>query len=497
VFAPSAPGWRWLLVHELRLGWRAGRGRIFVLAVLIGVLWLFMHAGAWFLMRDPEKILASGWVATAGAITWFAILLLLATTFALAINALFDRGDFDLLLSSPIPVRTVFVVRGLGVAVQSVGILAVFWLPFANGAILHGHWRLAAGYLGLAGFALGATGLAFAATLSLVRAFGVRRAKVIAQVLGAVAGAVLFICMQIFNILPRGMQREAYAWAQTDAGQAWIGPASPLWWPVRAMFGETLPFLLVMAAGIGIFALVIARTERLFLEGTRESQAAAPAKRGTAGTLAFRKGLARVVIAKELRLLKRDPKLISQTLLQVLYLLPLFLVGVRHGSVSTVVAPTIVLIAATMAGNLAWMTVSGEEAPELVDSAPVSRERVMWLKVAAALIAPLLVCVPFMVFYAMTSLGSLAVFVVCLAGALGSSAVVQVWNAKPGSGRDLKKRREASKLVNLLEFFGAIGWAGACYALLARSPWIAGVALLAGLVPASVSWLVRRQRGDA
>jgi ABC-2 type transport system permease protein len=493
VLAAKAPGWRWLLAHELRLGWRVGGSRIVVLGILVAILWAFMHVGGWFVMRHPEKILAGPWLVTAGGFTWFAMLLLLATAFALSVIVLFDRGDFDLLLASPIPVRTVFIVRGLGVATQSVGFVALFWLPFANAGILHGHWRLAAGYAVLAAFALGATGIAFASTLALVRAFGVRRAKVIAQIVGAIAGAILFICTQLFNVLPRGIQKEALAWVQSDGAQAWIGPASPLWWPIRALMGETLPFLAVMAAGIAIFWLVIERTERLFLEGTRESQAAPPARGGRAGALAFGKGLARVVITKELRLLKRDPKLISQTLLQVLYLLPLFFIGVRRGSLETLVAPTIVLIGATLAGNLAWMTVSGEEAPDLVESAPVARERVLWLKVAAAMVVPLAVCAPFLAFYAMHSLFALAAFALCLAGALASCAVVQVWNAKPGSGRDLKKRREASKLVNIMEFASAIGWGAACYALLARSWWFVP-AVAAGLVAPGISWLLRRRR---
>jgi ABC-2 type transport system permease protein len=494
VLAAKAPGWRWLLAHELRIGWRAGGGRIVWLAILVAILWAFMHVAGWALMRHPDKILGGAMIAVAGAITWFALLLLLAAAFALAVSALFDRGDFDLLLSSPIPARTVFMVRGLGVATRSVGFLALIWLPFANAAVLHGHWRLLAGYAVLAAFALGATGIAFAATLALVRAFGVRRAKTIAQVLGAIAGALLFICMQLFNLLPVQTQKDAARWTQTDAAQAWIGAASPLWWPVRALLGETLPLLAVLAAGVGVFMLVVIRTERLFLEGTRESDAA-PAKRGDARAGAFRTGLARVVIGKELLLLQRDPKLISQTLLQILYILPLFFIGVRRGGIERVVAPTVILIGATLAGNLAWMTVSGEEAPELVDSAPVSRERVLWLKVAAALIVPIAVCAPFVAFYASKSAAETAIFAFCLTGALASCAVVQVWNAKPGSGRDMKARRE-SKLVNLLEFSSAVGWALACFALLTGSAW-AAAGLAAGLAAPALSWVLRRRRTRA
>jgi ABC-2 type transport system permease protein len=255
--------------------------------------------------------------------------------------------------------------------------------------------------------------------------------------------------------------------------------------------GDALPFAVVSAAGVGIFWLVMVRAERIFLEGTRESAEAAP--RRARDTRQFRGGLARIVFLKEIRLILRDPRLITQMGLQVLYLLPLFFILARKGGSHLVLAPTIVLVSSSLAGNLSWMTVSGEESPDLVGSAPVSRERVLWLKVAAALAIPLAVCVPFLVYYATLSLLEFAAFASCLAAAFVSSAVVQIWTAKPGSARDLRKRATSSKLVNVVEFFSAAGWAGACFFLMRGSCWavpLAGVGLIAPLV----AWLVRRRQ---
>jgi ABC-2 type transport system permease protein len=350
-----------------------------------------------------------------------------------------------------------------------------------------------AGYPVLAAFGLGATGVAFAATLALVRAFGVRRAKVIAQVLGAIAGAVIFLVSQAANLVPADMRRELASWMKSDAAQAWLGEHSPLWLPARALFGDLFAALVTVAVGLGLFVGVVFLCERIFLEGTRESEATPSRGRPASATRGkFRSGLARVVIVKELRLLWRDPKLITQVLLQVLYLLPLIFIVMRRGTATDILAPVVILISATLAGNLAWMTVSGEEAPDLVRSAPVPGQKVLWLKVAAALVAPLAICVPFIVIYGMRSMAALAAFVLCLVGCLTTSAVVQVWNARPGSGRDLKKRMQSSKMTNLVEFMAAIGWAGACYALLQGLIWPALGGLVVGLAMPVLAWYFRR-----
>jgi len=459
----------------------------------VAIFWIFGHLAGWALMSHPQRLMAGGALVTAGLVTWFVVLLIVASAFALAVIALFERGDLDLLLSSPIAPRTVLAVRGIAVAVQSLAIFVLFWTPFANAAVAHGHWELLATYPAMAALGLGACAVAFAATLALVRAFGARRAKTIAQIGGAFLGAAMFIGLQAFNFLPQATQRSLLAWSRSDAAQAVIGPDSLLWWPFRALMGDALPFIATTALCVAAFMLVVVRAERLFLDGTREATAG-PVRRA-APQREFQRGLAKVVIAKELRLIARDPRLISQMLLQVLYLLPLFFILVRKGGVQELLAPTILLVASTLAGNLAWMTMSGEESPDLVGSAPVSHERVLWLKVAAALAIPLAICVPFLEYYATVSALSFFSFAVCLAGTMASCAVVQIWTHRPGSGRDLRKRAQASKLVNLVEFFSAAGWALACW-LMMRGSWWTLVALALALVAPAVAWAVRRVRGQ-
>ena len=84
----------------------------------------------------------------------------------------------------------------------------------------------------------------------------------------------------------------------------------------------------------------------------------------------------RVLRHKEWALLARDPWLMSQTLMQVLYLLPPALLlwrSFRDGTGALVVlVPVLVMAAGQLAGGLAWLSISGEDAPDLVATAPIS-----------------------------------------------------------------------------------------------------------------------------
>jgi len=68
------------------------------------------------------------------------------------------------------------------------------------------------------------------------------------------------------------------------------------------------------------------------------------------------------------------------------YTVPLAVVllrGVDNIPVALAIAPAIVVIAAQITASLAWITVSGEDAPELIAAAPVLRQRVEFAKVTA------------------------------------------------------------------------------------------------------------------
>ena len=94
---------------------------------------------------------------------------------------------------------------------------------------------------------------------------------------------------------------------------------------------------------------------------------------------------------KEFVLLRRDPWLVSQSLMQLLYLVPPALMLWRSFSDSSaaimLITPVIVMAAGQLAGGLAWLTISGEDAADLVATAPMPPSRVIRAKIEVVLIA--------------------------------------------------------------------------------------------------------------
>src|SRR4029078_9908760 len=75
----------------------------------------------------PGNIAA--WLATIDAVVVLAWTLMLSRALSAACEALYARGDIDLLLAAPLPGRRVIAVRAAGIALFLFGCAAVFATP--------------------------------------------------------------------------------------------------------------------------------------------------------------------------------------------------------------------------------------------------------------------------------------------------------------------------------------------------------------------------------
>jgi len=128
----------WLMAHEMRLGWREFRGKR---AVFVGIFALLFAFVALMIVRVSTFRQGLEQFAAGGALPDWAIwlsvemvILLLAVTILQSLragtNALFDRGDLDLLLTSPVSSKVVFASRLLGIALNNfLGIIAFLLVP--------------------------------------------------------------------------------------------------------------------------------------------------------------------------------------------------------------------------------------------------------------------------------------------------------------------------------------------------------------------------------
>src|SRR3954453_10914314 len=178
-----------------------------------------------------------------------------------------------------------------------------------------------------------------------------------------------------------------------DAAAAFAPNAdSVLWWPARAAVGEIGPLLRLLAGGLILLgAVMVALSPRFSEIAMRASATAARTYQGSRSTLFRAASRQQALRRKEFLLLRRDPWLVSQSLMQLLYLVPPAVMLWRSFADTTLalvlITPVIVMAAGQLAGGLAWLTISGEDAADLVATAPLTPSRMIRAKIEVVLIA--------------------------------------------------------------------------------------------------------------
>ena len=479
----AAPGSiPWLFRHELRLLWyNAGSGKpgkaarrpgTAGLATIVAA-WVLLHALAWFAVSRMGGIdVSDSRIAVAVTALLFGLgTLMLSSALKSSVMVLFERGDLDLLLSSPLPSRSIFTVRLGTVAVGTAAPYLFFLGPFAHMGALLGHVGWLAVYPVLLGIATLIACAAMLLTLGLVRTIGARRTRVVAQIIGALAGATIFLLSQLFSHYADRMEAQAMAaFARAFASGGPLGIDSPVWLPGRALLGEPLPVLGIAAVALGAFAFTAGWTHRFFVHGLQQAVSSSRAARRPAGGVRYRFGRSVVatVLFKEWRLILRDPHLISQVALQLIYLLPLFFVIFKRGELRlTMLGVGLSLLCSSLTASLAWIVVSAEDAPDLLRMSPAPQRAVRFAKLAAAVLPSLaLVLAPLAWLVVRSPLAGL-VTAFCVTGAVCTAALIVHWCGRPGSRSDFQVRGKSDLLTTILEMFNSLAWGGLAWALAA------------------------------
>ena len=157
------------------------------------------------------------------------------------------------------------------------------------------------------------------------------------------------------------------------------------------------------------------------------------------------------------------------------------------GLAIVLVTPVIVMAAGQLAGGLAWLTISGEDAADLVATAPLPPSRVIRAKIEVVLIA---------IARHLRAAGRGAC---CLPRrcrrrsprsassiAAASATAIQLWFRVQARRSQFRRRQTSSRLATFAEAFSSIGWAATAALALA----IPVAALVSGLMTAG------HRRGD-
>jgi ABC-2 type transport system permease protein len=413
----------------------------------------------------------------------------------------YTRSDLELILTAPVQPGKLFAVRVAAMALSAAGMSMLVLGPFIDVLAWQSgvHWLSAYGVL--IAISITSTALAVALTIALFKIMGPTRTRLIAQIAAAVVGGMFVIGLQVAAMLSSGtLSRLAFLNSPYFLARV-PDIQSAFWYPARAAMGDGHALVFVLGGSLVLFLAITARFAPRFADytltaGSRSHQAV----RQRTGDRTFRVEPASSALRhKERRLLLRDPWLISQSLMQLLYLIPpavLLWHGLGEGSVASIVlVPVLIMTAGQLAGGLAWLTISGEDAPDLVLSAPLAYSRLLRAKIEVVMQCVGVVLLPFVGLLALISPRQALAVAAGSAAAAASSTVIQLWFRSQSKRSHFRRRHTSSRIATFSEALVSITWAGAG-AVTAISAGLAAILVVIALAMLCCVWALSPKRAS-
>lgn len=499
---------RWFAQHELNLSWRdfvrmmsAGRpGREKAVLLFLSISVLVVHLIAYSVLKPAidaglpinKQLLA----AISGSLV-LTFSLMMSQAMELVTRVFYSRSDLDLILSSPVQVRKLFTVR-IGAIATTTSMLSLLLFGSAINvlAIFHSVWWLAAYPVIIACGAL-STALSLVVTVMMFDGIGAKATRLISQIIAAVVGAAFIIGIQLAAIISMG-SISRFDFLTSDMVVNTVPELdSWVWIPARAAMGDvsalvfTLAFAFCLLAG-AILAYAEGFGERVVIAaGVSQSKP----RKGVRAASFRPKSTSAALRHKEWKLLARDHWLISQTLMQILYLIPpafmLWQGFGNAGAMAVVAIPVLVMAAGQLAGGLAWLAISGEDAPQLVETAPVAKGAIIRAKVEAVLGAITLIVSPIIILLMIFDYQKALIAAAGIAAASMSATMIQFWFRTQAKRSNFRRRQTSSKVATVTEAFSSILWA-ATTGLVASGTWI--LAPITVVLVVCVLWIARSFR---
>jgi ABC-2 type transport system permease protein len=385
-------------------------------------------------------------------------------------------------------------VRIAIIALSVIAMAALLAGPFINVLVFTGgaHWLMAYGAVAAMGAA--ATAAAVSLTTALFHLIGPRRTRLVAQIVAAVIGAAFVIGLQLAAIASEGTMSRYAALVSEPILALAPDAGSPLWWPARAMLGDGFALMVLAGASLLMLGAAIVLVAPRFAD-CADAAAGTTTSREGRPTAGFRQASPiKMLRRKEWALLRRDPWLMSQTLMQMLYLLPpAFLLwrSFENSRTSVVLlVPVLVMAAGQLAGGLAWLAISGEDAPDLIATAPLTTRQVTRAKIEAVIGCIARVFAPFLLALALLDAYAAIVVALGIAAAAASATAIQLYFRGQAKRSQFRRRQTSSRVATFAEAFSSISWAAAA-ALAAAGT---GIAVVPAIVAVAILFGVRLVR---
>jgi ABC-2 type transport system permease protein len=141
-----------------------------------------------------------------------------------------------------------------------------------------------------------------------------------------------------------------------------------------------------------------------------------------------------------------------------------------------------------MSGGLSWLAISGEDAHDLVVTAPVSPQAVLQAKIEAVAAVVLVMLTPVIVLMLFASLELAATTAVFAAISSGSATAIQLWFRVPMRRAMFRRRQVASRVSTIAEALSSIFWAGTAVLVAGDQDLVAILPGILAIVTLFVAW---------
>ena len=399
----------WLARHQIRLSWRLGRLGKKMPSWLKPVFTILFVAFLSFTMGygiAKAFEAASGDYKQISSLAGAIVLTLMISGISMNMMGSFmtitEKGDLDLLLSSPIPPHRFVAARLISSAWRGFCIYAGFATIFFGASIVMISPMFASIYVVVAGFAILDAALTYMIARQALLWFGLRNGRRAIITLGAVGVLIGLFGYQMVSSsgsLGQLAAKEDDPNASLVLLHDWVvALTSNLSWLGGTILGDWLGALVFPVAGAVVSAAVLHFAGKrydqdvAFLNGQNDH---APHKARKAHARQFRRPALVMVFHKEWLSLTRDPLFVSQLIVPLFTMVP-FLGFVwnamanpeEHSEMAPVMgavfAGITVFNVTMLTSSLAWLTASVEEARDLLQASPLDPKIILQGKVLAA-----------------------------------------------------------------------------------------------------------------
>lgn len=483
--------WFLFLQNELRLSWRQqqrlfGKAGALISPYLLLSLYIILNISFALFHLVTEANPAQTHIAYS-AYGWALIsiwLYLVASTVAPIAEMINGQSDWDVIVSSPHPLRSIVIIRLSLIAVRALALPMLVLSPAINVRILCGEPVLLQFYPALVALGLGAIGISTLVAFLMPAQTSLATAKKSFAFIGlGMIGVLLVASLLRNNITFIALVIETIESSHIFLAVDWLG---------TGIFGALLPLAALCLIGAGFFIATFGPIRARVLERTMRFTAISSANLQR-GKLVFADSLLLATIRKEWRLARRDWRFFLDFLREVIILSTILILVHNEAKTSfTNAAATLsASICAVIANDLSWRMAAVEQLPDLIATSPVDASSILNCKLIAASIPPFIMLIVLCLALAFWAPQTVCLTLVCGSCAIGGASFLNGRRDPIDCGIRGSRIKQGAVAV-LIQALNVFSWGLILYFALASSARIAFALIAIGFAATACIVLLKR-----